>query len=164
MSNKIKKLLREVDYSAYDNDAGAPFWGDVGAGVLVFCKSTQRFLLDHRSEYVNEPNTFGVFGGKVDEQDQESLDQTVRREFEEETGYDGSMKIIPLYVFRTGGFEYHNYLGIIASEFDPENSWESQGHIWVTWEELMDLPNKHFGLEALIDRDGTKIKKLIQNF
>jgi 8-oxo-dGTP pyrophosphatase MutT (NUDIX family) len=164
MRNRIRKLLVEIDFSEYDNDSGEPFWGNIGAGVLAFCTETERFLLDHRSEYVNEPHTFNVYGGKVDERVEEDLEQTVRREFEEETGYMGRIKLISLHVFRTKGFEYHNFLGLIEHEFKPINSWESQGHVWVTWEELLAIPNKHFGLSHLLSKDSKKIFQLTSNF
>lgn len=160
MRKTIRQLLAEKDFSEYDNDSGEPFWGNMGAGVLAFCAETKRFLIDHRSKYVNEPHTFNVYGGKVDEKKGENLKQAVRREFREETGYADGIILIPLYVYKTKGFEYHNFLGLIDHEFKPKNSWESQGHAWVTWNELLRLPSKHFGLKILLNYDKEKIREL----
>ena len=161
---RIKRLLVETDYTEYDNDSGAPFWGNKGAGVLAFCTETGKFLLDHRSEYVNEPDTYNVYGGKLDEHTGENLRHVVTREFYEETGYSGDIELIPLYVFKTKGFEYHNFLGLIDHEFEPQNSWESQGHVWVTWDELLSFPNKHFGLSDLLLKGSKKILQLTSDF
>lgn len=33
----------------YDNKKGGKFWGNIGAGVLVFAKDTKKFLVAMRS-------------------------------------------------------------------------------------------------------------------
>lgn len=161
---KIRSILRETDYTEYDNDSGKPFWGNIGAGVLVYCSSTGRFLVDHRSEFVNEPDTYNVFGGKLDEYENESIVDAVHREFDEETQYSGDIKLIPAYVFKTKGFEYHNFIGVINEEFEPIASWESQGHLWLTWEELQELQPKHFGLKGLLKNSESLIKKTMKEY
>ena len=37
-----------------------------GAGCLIFCRETDRFLLIERSEYVPVPRTWSLPGGRVD--------------------------------------------------------------------------------------------------
>lgn len=148
---KYLKLFEEYDYSAYDNDAGDKFWGSKGAGCLIFAKSTGKFLIAFRSRFVNEGESWGIFGGKVD-RFEDSLMQAAKREFEEETGYSGNIDLIELYKFRTesGSFEYQNYLGIIDKEFDPVLDWENEDWKWLTLDELMNIEPKHFGLTALL--------------
>jgi len=155
---KSYKLFVE-NYTVYNNDSGAKFWGNKGAGALIFSKSTNRFLVLHRSKYVNEPSCYGTIGGKIDEN--ESVENSVKREITEECGYNGDLKLIPLYIFKAKGFEYHNFLGIVENEFKPEMDWESDGYKWLTFEELLKIEPKHFGLVKLLE-DGESIN-IIEN-
>ena len=148
------------DYAAFDNSSDDNFWGDIAAGVLPICSKTKRILLNLRSKYVNEPNTYGIYGGKLD--NDEDITEAVKREFLEESGYNGNIKLIPAFIFKnkSGTFEYHNFICIIDDEFIPELDWESDGYRWVTFEELMkeqiysdytnEMEEKHPGLKELL--------------
>lgn len=57
------------EFASFTNSSGDYFWGDVAAGILPISKSTGRILLNLRSKYVNEPITYGVYGGKLDHED-----------------------------------------------------------------------------------------------
>lgn len=162
-----KKFLETIgsgDYALFANTSGDKFWGDVGGGVLPICEKTKRILLNYRSKYVNEPHTWGIYGGKLDSD--ENIISTVKREFLEESGYDSQIDLIPVYVFKStnGTFEYHNFIGIINDEFEPDMDWESEGFKWVTLDELMTIEPKHFGLEGLLnDQDSLeKIKSIVK--
>lgn len=144
----ISKILVELFEADYENDSGQPFWGNVAAGILPISTSTQRILVAYRSKYVNEPHTWGVIGGKLDSGD--DIKSTAMREFDEETGYSGHIEMLPGYVFRTSGFEYHNFIGILDDEFTPRRNWETEKFEWVTYDELMELSPKHFGLKSLL--------------
>ena len=78
----MKKILtynEHVDYTLYNTKMDKPFYGDKGAGILPICKKTGRILVAYRSLEVNEPHTWGIFGGKLDEEDGE---EEVDKEFE----------------------------------------------------------------------------------
>lgn len=149
--------LFEADY---DNDLGGKFWGNRGAGVLPICKSSGRILIAMRSPDVNEPNTWGIFGGKIDNDD-ETPEDAARRELTEETGYKGHLDIIPAYVWRSpdGTFVYSNFIGIVDEEFEPEYDWETAYANWVTLDELKELEPKHFGLKSLLKNSLSVISK-----
>lgn len=100
----------------------------------------------------------GDVGGKVD--DGESPIIAMLREFKEESGYSDIIDIMLLYVFKTDGFKYFNYLGIVQEEFVPELSWETSNYRWVTLRELNKIDNIHFGLQNLLD----KKYELLQNY
>lgn len=148
------------------------YWGSAGAGVLPVSMETKRLLIPLRSSEVLEPNTWGVWGGKIDmgELDQfeetESLDLSIEhaaeREFIEETKYNGSIELIPAYVYRDGGFTYYNFFGIIESEFDPILNWETEDYKWVTLDELRNIKTKHFGLEALLKNNLNELLELVK--
>lgn len=122
------------------------FWGKQGAGCLFLAKATSRFLISHRSLRVEQPSTGGTWGGALD--DGETPKQGCIREVREEARYKGKFSLIPMFVFTSGSFKYHNFLAIIDEEFDPKLDWETQGYRWVDfgkWPKPM-----HTGLQALL--------------
>lgn len=131
------------------------FWGSQGAGAIFMAEDTGRILLQHRSSYVNEPNTWGVIGGAIDSG--EDPKEAMEREVQEETGYHGPMKSESLYTFKSGKFRYHNFLVTVPHEFEPKHGWESQGHVWTT---LDDLPEPlHFGFKEALPSLRHKLGK-----
>ncbi|MCK9446723.1 NUDIX domain-containing protein, partial [bacterium] len=78
-----------IIYENYDNHN---FFGKIGAGILPFCITTKRFLVALRSEYVDIPNRWNLWGGKVNYE--ENVEIAAKREFEEESGYNGDIELI----------------------------------------------------------------------
>jgi 8-oxo-dGTP pyrophosphatase MutT (NUDIX family) len=151
----FKKYNEEI---VYDNKSGLSFWGNLGAGILPLCITTKRFLVALRSEYVDIPNCWNLWGGKVNSE--ENVEIAAKREFEEESGYNGDIELIPAYIFKTKGFEYHNFIGLISNEYTPSLDWETQDYEWLTFDELLELEPKHFGLEKLLnDNESLEIIK-----
>jgi len=131
---------------ALTTDESGKFWGNMGAGGIFFCTKTNRFLLAFRSRYVNEPHTWGVWGGAIDEN--ETPLEAVKREITEETAFKGKYKIVPSFIFKKGNFQYHNFIIVVNTEFKPRLDWETESYGWFTLEEF---PSPlHFGLKSLI--------------
>lgn len=135
------------------------FWGKQAAGAIIMAKSTGRILLSYRSQGVQEPHTWGVWGGAIDEG--ESPLDGAYREASEELGGFSIINSISLYVFKSGTFIYSNFLFLVEEEFtplpSPEHAWESDGYQWV---EFGDWPSPlHFGLIALLS-DTVSIAKI----
>lgn len=137
-------------YSHLLNESSTPdyFYGNAGAGCLFLSKNTKRFLISYRSGYVEQPYTWGVWGGAINYG--ESPEEGAIREAYEETGYDASEnQIIPLCVFSKGNFKYHNFLVLVDDEFTPRLDGETDDFKWVN---LNQLPTPlHFGLQYVID-------------
>ncbi len=160
MRDLIKRILFEAE--DYDNDSNESFWGNTGSGILPFCNKTKRFLINHRSNYVNEPNTWGIWGGKID--DDERPSEAALRELREECGYTGHIELIDAYVFRSsgGGFTFYNFIGIVDDEFIPQLDWESKGYEWIEYDDLLIKDNLHFGLEMLLENSSKLFENLVQ--
>ena len=159
----MKFLENYSTYTLHTNKKGDKYFGDLGSGVLCLSKSTKRFLIMLRSEYVNEPNCWSVVGGALKDNDDDFKTGAIR-EFEEETGYEEHIELIPLYKFKTSNdsFQYQNYLGLIEDEFEIELDWENQDSKWITFEELLETQPKHFGLELLLK--DTKSMEIIKKY
>lgn len=137
------------------NDTG--FWGKRGAGCIFLAADTKRICLPLRSRSVEQPNTWGVWGGALD--GDEDPEEAVKREAQEETGHRGTVQLIPLHVFSKGTFKYYNFLAIVPHEFSPQLNWETANFVWTTfgkWPSPL-----HFGLESLIKNSGDKIQQAI---
>lgn len=139
--NAANKQAEEV----FTDETGR-FWGNQGAGVVFYCPETQKILVAKRSPHVNEPNTWGTWGGAMD--DGETPAEAAKREALEEAGADVE-HVDPVWTFQDphSDFRYHNYVAVVTHEFEPHLDWETAGYQWVT---LTAPPSPtHFGLKAL---------------
>ena len=158
MGNYIKT------FESFVETEGRLFWGTIAAGVIPICTTTKRILVGLRSDEVEEPGTWGSFGGKldIDEGIDETIKEAVLRELEEETGYCGNIELVDAFVYKHGSFEYHNFFGLVSSEFEPELNWENESAEWFTYDELIVLSDKHFGLVSLLKNDGDLLKSFLK--
>lgn len=145
IEDEIENQKGKYHLSSGDNSR---FFGNSGAGVLVYCTTTNRFLLGFRSKFANEPNTWGTFGGKIDNDADPKA--AALRELKEETGYNGSINLQLFDVFQSGNFKFYNFLGKVEEEFEPILDWENERAEWFT---LNEFPrNLHFGTKRLLDK------------
>lgn len=177
----IAEEMRAVVAAARAPDAlGAPAlrpnggrWGRVGAGVLPQALSTGRVLLGLRSYEVEEPGTWGTWGGAVAgvpsgralhdpatrrTASRSAIAEGALREFREESGWRGEpVEMVPLLVYREPSFEFHNFLLLVPEEFTPRLNWEHDEAGWFDPDE--ELPDElHFGLEALLGDPGSALE------
>ena len=139
-----------------ESDEPTNFWGSEAGGVLVYCSTTDRYLILLRSKNVLEPNTWGIISGKLDD-DETNVEDAVLREAEEETGYKLG-NLIPSFIFEKPNFKFHNFVSIINEEFTPELNWENSHYKWVKLNEMPD--NLHFGLKLLLQKED--LPKLVK--
>lgn len=137
------------------------FWGKRGAGCIILATDTGRICLPHRSQYVEQPGTWGTWGGAID--GDENPEVAAAREVREEAGYSGQLRMVPLFVFKhSSGFTYYNYLAVVEREFKPQLNWETQDYRWVEWG---DWPEPlHNGLKLLLQDPASvsAIEKMLQ--
>lgn len=173
MSLKHIKLFEQFDYKDYEKVQEDFFWGSKASGILPIAKDTGKILIGLRSESVNEPLTWGNFGGAIGIDDygrgerELSPSDNARKEMMEEIGYTGSMQLVDSYVFEKDDFIYYNFLGIIANQHDisetnSELNWEVSEIKWVTLDELKNHPDLHFGIKGLLDNSYEQIKSIVE--
>jgi len=150
-----ENLLLEVLKATETKD----HWGKKAAGIIPLTKDNKILLLK-RSNLVDEPGTWVYPGGKVEKG--ESVEVAVKREFEEETGFDGTvknMKKFEVYEDKDDdGFTYTTFIGDIGDEFEiVMNDGEStKGGFY----SIDDLPTPlHYGLEAILPKLKKHLKK-----
>jgi len=138
MELSFKKFLESQSY-----------WGDQGAGILAIATDIGKWLVAFRSEYVMEPGTWGIIGGKIDEEDASNPQLAAKREFIEETKYTGPIKLTKASIWKSPEidpytnkpvFIFHNFIGeIVKGRWEPEIDWETEYFKWVSYDELMRL-------------------------
>ena len=141
-------------------DEPTEFWGTEAGGVLVYCSTTDRYLILLRSEDVLEPNTWGIISGKLDDNETDIKDAVLREAKEEIGDYFGSKlgDLIPTYIYEKPNFKFHNFVSIVEEEFAPLLNWENDDYKWVKLDEMPE--NLHFGLIKLLQNEN--INKLLE--
>jgi 8-oxo-dGTP pyrophosphatase MutT (NUDIX family) len=135
---------RERDH--WDKLETTGYYGAQGAGCIFLALDTGRLLLAKRSQHVEQPGTYGTFGGAIDQG--EAPLEAAKREVFEETGFTDYTTIEPLFVFRDKSFRYYNFLVVVEKEFKPKLNWESDGYKWCKfgrWPSPL-----HFGVRRLL--------------
>jgi len=136
------------------------FFGKQGAGCLFIADDSIRLLIAHRSKKVQEPGTWGTWGGAID--DGEAPKEAVVREAREEAGVTISLSsIVPMYVFQSGTFKYHNFLVHVPEEFTPKLNWETQSFLWVDYG---DWPSPlHPGMKTWLTYGVDKLREEVMS-
>lgn len=128
----------------------------IGAGSLIYCPETHRYLFLLRNG-TKHKNSWGLVGGKINPS--ENVMSGLYREIQEEIDLDlTSNKIIPVEKFTSdnGNFVYHTYLIVVEKEFVPNLNHEHKGFCWVG---LNDCPKplhpgvwRTFNFQAVVDK------------
>ena len=130
------------------------YWDNKAAGILLYCKKTNRFLLFLRSNQIQDyPNTWATVGGKVDPSDTNKYKTAAYREMCEETEFCENIKLRLLYIFKEGTFSYRTYLGYVDEEFEPVLNWENSDAKWIAKGELLNHENLHPGFAEMLEND-----------
>ena len=134
------------------------YWGRAGAGCMVRAQDTGRYLLPLRSKRVQDPLTWGTWGGAIDAN--EDAGKAALRELQEEAKYKGEViSVKQLYVFRDKTFQYTTFLVTVPHEFKPELNWETLRSKWFNLDSFPS--NLHKGLKAIMSDPNAR--KLLRN-
>lgn len=109
-------------------------------GVLLFCTTTNRFLLGQRGKTITFPNSWSLFGGKIEKG--ETVLEGIKRELYEETEINSDNIFYKLFETQWGmGYPYHFYIGYCNEEYECKLNGENQN--W-GWFDINDLPKPLF--------------------
>lgn len=102
-----------------------------GAGVLLLCSSTRRFLLGRRGAECASPLTWAPFGGMV-EPGEHPRDAAVRELYEEARIRPDTVLPTPLYtsVQPKDNFTFYTYLAVCWREYEVSINAESSDYGW----------------------------------
>jgi 8-oxo-dGTP pyrophosphatase MutT (NUDIX family) len=169
-SSAAKKKADHIDENGYWAGAGGG-----ASGILPICTTTGRICLAWRSSYVDEGDCWGTVGGAI--QAGMSPAESAQEELKEEVGYHGSIRLIPAFVFTHGKFKYHNFLGLVPSEFslnpmqggssNLQFTDETDAIAWFTWDDLQrDTQSSpgdyHSGVLKLLQQSGDQIHEICE--
>lgn len=101
-----------------------------GGGVLIFAEDTGKFLWIKRSDEGDEPGTWCVPGGGIE--DYETIEQGVHRECKEEIGYDQPMRLMHMHRDVQPSFIFHNHMATVPNQFEPSLNEEHTAYQWST--------------------------------
>jgi len=125
-----------------------------GAGVLLFSRKTGRFLFVKRGPNGDEPGTWCTGGGGVEPD--ETIEQAVRRENQEELGFDGEYELIHMDRQASPGFVFHNHMAVIDDEFEPVLNDEHTEYRWCEPDQIPEPlhPGLRLALSNWMKRQG----------
>ena len=118
---------------------GKKHWGLNGAAGLLLVRD-DTILLQHRSDWVHNGNTWGIPGGARDSH--ESVIEAATREAVEETGIDAEL-VTPLQIHTDdhGDWRYDTVIAQAKPNLIPhEMNDESQELRWINWEHIDSMP------------------------
>jgi 8-oxo-dGTP pyrophosphatase MutT (NUDIX family) len=112
------------------------------AGCFIVAADTGRWCLQKRSTTVTDPGVWSTWGGG--REPDETLEQCVRRELAEESGYKGPVTLR----FVDSNHSYATFMAVVPHEFEPQINYECQDWCWC---EPDQLPRPlHPGLKQLL--------------
>jgi len=137
------------------DESGRVFWGKKASGLLfVRNHPTLGFqvLLVKRSPHVEQPGTFGVAGGAVEEGEDEF--ESAVRETQEEIGGMPPCHKVGEYVWRNPGGSFTFKTFVMETEdlnwIPKAFNWEVTGAKWVSMKQMGKM-NLHPGLRDMVD-------------
>jgi 8-oxo-dGTP diphosphatase len=136
---------------------GNKYWGKQGAGI--FFTNGKKVLLLKRSEKGDGENTWGLPGGKVEEN--ESLIDAARRESVEECGKIKGSRFNNLQE-KDGNHNWTTFFFKVKKPFSCKLSDEHSDWKWFDIEELKKI-NLHPKLKENLDRHIEIVKKYFSN-
>jgi 8-oxo-dGTP pyrophosphatase MutT (NUDIX family) len=165
---KVVVIEDDKDHAKVLSQTG--FWGNQGAGCIVYALDSKKYLIVKRSVDVLEPLTWGTVGGAIDSN--EDPKHASIRELKEETGCNQQIiRSLLVYIYEKTNFKYYNYIHVIRHQFTPKLNWENIDFCWLTKDELsvrISKPDTHFGLKSLLSNgkllENNEVSQIITDF
>lgn len=119
------------------------------AGIFVIADDTKKVLLGLRAPRLQNGNEWGIPGGGMEPMDR-SPEQTARREFKEETQYNGQMQLYPAYISKENNSTYYNFVGVVPYEFKAISDAETSRFQWIDIDDVPTISNLHWGIPSML--------------
>ena len=129
------------------------------AGVMLIAKDTNRILVAERSEKVNHPLLYNLFGGGIEKGERPLA--AALRELKEESGFSESINLKQIHIGRMPNLTYYTFYGYVDKEFEPQLNFESKSAKWISLESLKSLKSKTYFLENLLEEKYDEINELV---
>jgi 8-oxo-dGTP diphosphatase len=139
---------------------GKRYQSPLAAGALLVAKDSGKCLVGLRSKICDSPHTWGPFGGSIEEG--ETIEEGLLRELKEEIGFTDKVELHESWLFERSNFQYHTFIGLVETEFEPKINEETDEYKWLTLEELNDLPKKHHGFAQYVENAQDDLKKFMK--
>ncbi|MDA9047925.1 NUDIX hydrolase [Hellea sp.] len=127
-----KHTRRSVQPRILETEPVKKFDGIAGAGVIILARDTGRCLFQLRNSDKRHKNTWGFWGGMID--NGESPFECIQRELKEEIGFVPALqKLNPIDIYQSKNkhFMYYSFVYVVDHEFVPTLNGESSGYAWV---------------------------------
>jgi ADP-ribose pyrophosphatase YjhB (NUDIX family) len=134
----------------------------IGGGIFMVDKIDGDILLGKRSKDYENGVVWCIFGGTFEPKDG-YVKNTAKREFKEESGYEGDYFISkkPFFIHTDPTLDYYTYLGIIDKKFIPTIDDEHIAWGWFSVECLDEL-NLHLGFKQFVDMKREEIDDFVR--
>ena len=152
------------------------YWGLGGAGIMFVCREDGTVFLGKRAKWVDQPGTWGIFGGGISEgwyktpfpKGVELADndpifwQTAKKEAKEEAGsLPAGGRIVGTTMYKDCGFKYKTF--IVNIPLESKRKWRAKGDsetVAFRWYDLARTRKSgigksrrlHFGAKFTLDR------------
>ncbi|ASV44280.1 hypothetical protein PBI_SCTP2_265 [Salicola phage SCTP-2] len=131
-------------------------------GCFIYDMSKDMFLLQQRSKKCTHPYKWGIWGGKLNKN--ENFGEALQREIKEELGSSPEIvKLYPLDTFLSDDDEFIYYSFVmVVDEFNDIviNENETNDYIWLPYKYLTRL-DLHPGVDQTIQEKHQAIKDII---
>ncbi len=154
--------------NAISNFFNSEYWGTKASGIMFISPEDETILLLKRSKFSQEPNTWGIPGGAINEgfyknnhkqndpEDKIFLESAKREVIEELGSFPNTNLLVAITDYKDKDFTYKTFVYAIDLEIKENfNIVLNKEHTDYKWFKFTELPKKlHFGVKYSLETLG----------